>query len=345
MHDVLVVLSDLPGQGHPLGDQLLPFLRAYLPGRVQVLRLEELLSGPRVEIDLLFLALPSSFSAAHAARVKWRKLVLFDYFDEPEPEWRHSDEHFLRSLSDCYLKTHQLEGKDYGFTLGTLPVPFSPKVGVEHDRWRAGAPWRRLGAMLGRQERPWDLTLMGAVTYLVEAEQGAGPRRYHQRVEWSREVRARKEWRFWGGLLELPYCGLGDLEAECGPVADLMWQGPRLPFRTFFRRMARTKVSLTPAGHARWTYRHLESVYAGCEVVSNDLSGTRTLIPLPMHCFETVPDHAPVAPLVERILGQWEELAPRREAALEHFEQYLYHGRYDARRPLLLDTFLAQVEG
>ncbi|MEQ1842356.1 MAG: hypothetical protein ABL994_18280, partial [Verrucomicrobiales bacterium] len=169
--------------------------------------------------------------------------------------------------------------------------------------------------------------------------------RYHQRVEWIREIEQRKDFRFQGGLIELPYLRFSDLEAEGYPVPGAVRMGARIHFKGLFAMMTHSKVSLTPTGHARWTYRHYESVYAGCDVVSTDLSGIRTLLPFPTHCFEMVPDHQPVSPSVEKILNQWKDRAPLREAAVEYLEKYLFRGRYDARRPAIFEQFLAQVEG
>lgn len=344
MERFLVVLGDHPELGSPKGEPLVRFLRCYLGDGVQALTPAEILAGPRIEADLVFVALPTSFGEAHLRLLKCRRFVLFDYYDEPEPEWGQSDQPLLRSLTDRYLKTHVLDGLEFGLRMGTLPVDYTPALRKEFERLSSSRLLRRMGSWVGREDRPWDITLLGSVTHLVKAAADGSRYRYHQRVEWMREVASRNDWRFWGGLFELPYFGKEKLEADCGSIDGLLWQGERLGFSDLFRKMSRTKISLAPLGHARWTFRHLESVYAGCQVISTDLSGVRTLIPLPAQCFEMVLDHTPLAPVVERILNDWPGDDSRREAAVAHFEQYLYRGRYDRRIKLPREVFLSQLD-
>jgi hypothetical protein len=147
----------------------------------------------------------------------------------------------------------------------------------------------------GRGGRRWDASLQGSATY----EDGVGtdgqPRRYHQRIHWLREVCSRPDWRFWGGLYALPYCPVEALEANCGPVRALLGETQRLRFHQFFDRMADARVALARMGQTRWTYRHNEAVYAGCEVVSGILLGVQTLPTLPTAQMAIVADHAPIA--------------------------------------------------
>jgi hypothetical protein len=190
------------------------------------------------------------------------------------------------------------------------------------------------------------VSLHGSATYLVgEAATAAGrtTTRYDQRVPWLAELRQHPEWRQWGGLLPLPYRTEQNLVAEHGPgVAGLIERGPRTPFAEYFRRMTETRVALCPTGHARWTYRHVESVYAGCSVVSTDLRGVETLVPAPVEAFRLVPDHASVAPAVAEALAAWSAEAPQRADALLHLQDWLDGGRFVAGKRRAFEAFVAQ---
>lgn len=345
MSKFLVVLSDSVDTGAPFGVQLVVFLQVYAPGDVKVTTPSAILRDPSTSAEIVFVALPTSFGADHANRLRWKNLVLFDCFDEPVPEWGASDQGFLSTLTDRYLKTHTDDKIDFGFKAGRLPIALSGELSRNYFRDLARRRWRGLGSYIGLDPRPWDLCFFGAVTFVVKTSADGCNQRYHQRVEWIREIAQRKDFRFQGGLIELPYLRFSELEGDGYSLPRFVRMEKRIHFKELFAMMARSKVSLTPTGHARWTYRHYESVYAGCDVVSTDLSGIRTLLPLPVHCFEMVPDHQPVSPSVEKVLNQWRDRAPLREAAFEYLEQFLFRGRYDACRPAIFEHFLAQVEG
>jgi hypothetical protein len=344
MQTYTVVPSDSHDPSVPGPMPLVRFLERFDPGSVRLTTLAELLKGDSIHTDLLFLTLPTSFSRAHLARVKARAIVLLDYFDSPVPHWKGSDETFLRSTSSLYLKVNLLQTLDTGMRMGLLPIELPSRLGRAYRRRRLWSPLTRLAEKLGRAERCWDVSLLGSATYLDDHLPDGTHFRYHQRIEWLREVRAQAGWRFWGGLYELPYFRVDHIEAECGSVRQLLEGTERLHHRTFFSRMGRTRVALCPLGHGRWTYRHFESIYAGCDVVSCDVSQIRTLPPLPTECFEQVPDHAPIAPYVERALAQWPQNQSRRDAALQACEKYLLDGSYSRRRPLPFDLFRGQFD-
>ena len=321
---------------------LLRFLEAYEPGRTRVLQAAELDAGPVVDTETLLIALPSALTPARLARVRARRIALFDFFDAPPPAWLNSDQVLLRAATPLLLKTTVVNGQDFGLRTGVLPMPLSPKLGQTLRARRALAPWFGAARLL-RGGRRWDVSLQGSATY----EDGVGtdgqPRRYHQRIHWLREVRSRPDWRFWGGLYALPYCPIEAIEADCGPVRALFGEAQRLRFHQFFDRMADTRVALAPMGHTRWTYRHIEAVYAGCEVVSGSLHGVQTLPTLPTAQMAMVADHAPIAAAVDEALALWRERADRRAAARERLEQQLHLGRWSRRRPEPYERFCAQL--
>jgi hypothetical protein len=324
-----------PDQSDPRVPGVAPlqrFLEAYEPGRTHVLQAAELDSGPEHDTDTLLIALPSALTPQRLTRLRARHVALFDFFDAPAPAWLDSDQALLRDAAPLLLKTTVVDGLDVGLDVGVLPMPLSPKLGQTLRARRALAPWFAARRLARGGRRRWDLALQGSATY----EDGVGPdgrpRRYHQRIDWLREVRARPDWRFWGGLYPLPYCPIEQIEADCGPVRALLDKASRLRIHEFFDRMADTRVALAPMGHTRWTYRHIEAVYAGCEVVSGDLRGVHTLPALPTAQMTLVPDRAPIAPAVDEALARWGERAERRAAARERLESQLHLGRWSRTR-------------
>jgi hypothetical protein len=341
----LIVAPDAGMVGVPDATPLKRFLDVFEPGQTRIVTPEELLAGPPLSAGQLFIGLPTRFGPQHLAHVQARRTALFDYFDALLPAWHHSDEAYLRTLTPLYLKTTVMSGCDFGLRMGLLPMALPLRIGraLRLRRWLT--PFvEGLDRLRGR-DRPWDISMLGTATFLDDTSPEGQPRRYHQRVEWLREVRQRPTWRFWGGLYPLPNFTIEQIEAECGPVRELFGQAQRLERNRFLARMGRTKVALCPVGHARWTYRHLEAVYCGCDVVSSDLTGIRTLPRLPTECMDLVPDHAPITPYVERALAERTARAGRRRAALEALEAQLDRGMYASSRPRVFEEFRAQLGG
>jgi hypothetical protein len=341
----LIVAPDAATPGIPDATPLKRFLDVFEPGRARIVTTAELLAGPPVRTEHLFIGLPTPFGPQHMARVQARRIALFDYFDGLPPAWHDSDEAYLRTLTPLYLKTTLMQGIDFSLTMGLLPMALPVRIGraLRLRRWLAPLQ-AGLSRLLGRDDRPWELSLLGTATFLDETDAEGRSRRYHQRVEWLREVRQRPKWQFWGGLYPLPNFTIAQIEADCGPVRELFGQAQRLERNRFLARMGQTKVALCPAGHARWTYRHLEAVYCGCEVVSSDLTGIRTLPRLPTEHMDMVPDHAPVTPYVERALAERAGRAGRRRAALDVLERQLDGGMYAHSRREVFEKFSAQLE-
>jgi hypothetical protein len=342
---ILIVSPDTSHPHVPDAAPLLRFYEVFQPGRARIVSAQDLLEGPSWQVDTLFIGVPSLLSPAHMARVRARKAVLFDYFDSPHATWFDSDQAFLCSLTRLYLKTTLVDGVELGHGLrkGLLPMALPLRIGraLRIRKWLNPLVegWR---ALLKR-ERHWDLSLLGHATYLDEYDAQGQRLRYHQRIHWMREVRQHSKWRFWGGLYPLSYVPLSTIEADCGPLGDLFGHARRIDRHLYLARMAQTRVALCPSGHARWTYRHLEAIYCGCEVVSCDLSNVHTLPRLPKEYFYQVPDHAPIAAHVDHALAERPVNAERRRAALAAMEAQLNGGLYSRNRPQVFETFIAQL--
>lgn len=350
-----MVLADAPATRVDRGETLVKFLRRY-ERSVRVVTTMALEAGPPLTADVVFVGCPTGLTPRGIERLPAGRLVAFDYFDEPAPMREApalAAAGALEALGARHLKTHRERvpprwaepAHTYGLRVGLLPIRYNAAVAAGWRRHRASAPWRRVRRALGAVERPWDVSLHGSVTYLERpAPKGIGPTRYEQRIDWMRELRTHPEWTQWGALHPVPYRTVADVMAAHGPQAAALFDdGPRLAFAEYFRRMTRTRVALCPTGHARWTYRHVESVYAGCEVVSTDLTGIDTLVPAPLEAMTLVADHAPVAPAVFEALARWDEREARRRGAIDQLQQWLDGGRFVAGKRRAFEAFLDQL--
>jgi hypothetical protein len=337
----VVVLADAPASRVDAGETLARFLRRYAPS-TQVVRSADVANAPPVRADAVLVGFPTQLTPAALDRLQAPVIAGFDYFDEPEPnrDAPELDSDALARIGPWHLKTHRVDAAPEPQPIGLLPIKYNAAVAGAWRRYRWSAPWRAVT----RRPRAWDVSLHGSATYLVRRAPSGDATLYDQRVHWLREVRAHPEWRQWGGLLPLAYRTEAQLTAEHGPdVSSFIERGPRMPFGDYFRRMTDTRVALCPTGHARWTYRHVESVYAGCTVVSTDLRGISTLVPAPVEAFTVVPDDAPLAPAVASSLASWEQDADRRASALAHLQAWLDGGRFVAGKRRAFEAFVAQL--
>ena len=349
-----MVFADAPATRVDRGDTLVKFLRLFEPATRGVSS-AELAAGPDVVCDVAFVGLPTQLSPAGLGRLRATRVVRFDYFDEPWPDVEapaldHAG--VTAGLGTLHLKTHRervapswaTSVPTRGLTIGLLPIRYNKAVASAWRRHRAGAPWRAVRHLLGRKDRPWDVSLHGSVTFLQRPGPDGNPVRYEQRIDWMRELRAEPAWAQWGALHPLPYRTVDDVVHTHGAsVAQLFDDGPKLGFGEYFARVAATKVALCPSGHARWTYRHVEAVYAGCEVVSTDLTGIDTLLPAPVEAMTLVPDHAAIRPAVQAALDAWDERSLRRDAAVAHLEGWLDAGRFARGRRRPFEAFEQQL--
>lgn len=341
----LVVLADAPSARVDSGETLGRFLRRFAPG-AEVVTPAALATGPDRHADIACIGFPTSLTPAALARVRAPVIAGFDYFDEPAPcrDAAALGPEAQAVIGPWHLKTHRLSAPgasspESPWRIGVLPIRYNAQVAAGWRRYRWSAPWRAVR----RRPRTWDVSLHGSATFLWRPGPGGTPERYDQRAQWLLELRQHPEWRQWGGLLPLPYRSEADLVADHGPaVTAVLARGPRMAFSEYFRRMTDTRVALCPTGHARWTYRHVESVYAGCAVVSTDLRGVETLVPAPLEAFTVVPDDTPVGPAVAAALAAWPDGAAQRAAALDHLQGWLDGGRFVRGKRRAYDAFVAQ---
>jgi hypothetical protein len=335
----LIVQCDAKCGRGARGANLLRFLRIFHGrGAVELVQAHDLERGPLRETDVLCLGMPTALVPQQLARVRFRRAVLFDYSDLGGPVWSPESEPWLRSLTDVYLKPWVEDTWDFGMRWGVLPIRRYPAL-TWHVKLLRGLFRGRFPELCRRDH---EVSFLGNCT----AYQGViTNQRYHQRVEWLRELRqSGTPFSFWGGLQASP-ANRARLEPKIGDLTDLIAPEGRLFFSQFFYHLLRSQVVLTPAGNARWSYRHYEAIYAGALLVSTDFRAVRTLIPLPRDNMLHVPDHAPVVPAITAALERRAREPDLPRQNIDFLETYLQDGDYDRRKPQLMEEFLSQMEG
>jgi hypothetical protein len=337
MKKFLVVMSEMPGHGRGVnGRTLVQFLRTYAgSGAVGACSAADLLVGGGREAETVFLGLPSPVSERHLARLRCRRLVLFDLSDWHHPLWTDANRDLLLGASGLYLKAWTDARWDHGIRMGYAPIR-------RYGKLRLALALESLRAALGFPPRVHrhDVLFLGAAT-------GRDPGRAdpvtvpNQRVEWLLELKTRGEHlATWGGLLG------GTLAPHVvqryGDLSRFTLPG-KVPFRKYFRALQESRVALTPEGNAPWSYRHYEAIYARSLVVTNDFRPIETLIPLPSEGMVHVEPGQPVLPAIEEALRLRRERPELLEENVCFLERYLDQGLYSRRRPALWERFIAQL--
>jgi hypothetical protein len=337
MKKALVVMSELPGHGRGVnGRTLVQFLRTYLGhAAVGACSAADLLTGGGREAETVFLGLPSPVTERHLARLRRRRLVLFDLSDWHHPLWTDANRELLRDASGLYLKAWTDARWDHGIRMGYAPIR-------RYGKLRLALALSGLRGALGLPPpaHRYDVLFLGAAT-------GRDPGRAdpvtvpNQRVEWLLELKTRGEHlATWGGLLG------GTLAPHVveryGDLSRFTLPG-KVPFRKYFRALQESRVALTPEGNAPWSYRHYEAIYARSMIVTTDFRHIQTLIPLPDEGMVHVEPGQPVVPAIEQALRLRRERPGLLEENVRLLERYLDQGLYSRRRPLLWERFAAQL--
>lgn len=312
------------------------FLAEYFGRRkVTLLRPSQLLNGSRRhETDWLFVGLPTSLSESHLRNVRFRRLVLYDSTDMHGVNFGKSDVPFLLSHTDLCLKNFRDQRWNLPVRLGFLPIRRPPV----NNKLHMAIVLRDRRLRLGRApDRCYDVGFVAHPTGTIAT---------NQRLRWMLEIkRDRPEWKLWGGLIggEKWQCAFQD-QADAQTLASCFIKRRKIGFFEYFTGLSQSRVALAPSGHAPWTYRHFEALYAGCVVVSNDLSNYEFLIPFPREGMVEVPDGGSVVPAVERALALSAERPDLTRENLDYLDRWLDRGRYSRDRRETLDRFLAELE-
>ncbi|MBD3673101.1 MAG: hypothetical protein HUJ26_06200 [Planctomycetaceae bacterium] len=335
----LVLATDIVRRkGGPRKSPLFQFLRVFFaPGEVNTLTPGELDPRRPLTTEILLIENPTSLTPEQLRGVNYRQAVLFDYGDGRTPHWNPENKEFLSSLSDLYLKSFVDRGTDYDFRMGTLPLYRKKKLQqclriqeLKQAIFGAGS------------QRKIDLFFSGAPTDLRIHEHGQD-RLYNQRIEWLSEARtADFPYRFVGGLSYINKSRLKKALELHGDFRHLISRR-RYDFYSYYYHLCHSKIALVPTGHARWTYRHYEAVYARNVMLSTDMTNIELLVPLPPH-FIQVPDGAKILPYVEEGLKFFAEQSDLLDDNLRSLKQYYDQGQFSSSCPKSLERFLIQLE-
>jgi hypothetical protein len=154
----------------------------------------------------------------------------------------------------------------------------------------------------------------------------------------------RPNWKLWGGLVGGAYMKKVAQQEVAPEVLDALWLNKKkIGFLSYFAGLRQSKVALAPSGYAPWTYRHFEAMYAGCMVVSNDLSHYDFLIPFPRDTMVEVGDREAVVPAIERALTLLENSPTIVDENRKTLDRWLDRGKYSRRCPDTLDRFFGQI--
>ena len=120
----LVVMSQFGRMGRGVnGHTLYKFLRCYFNNQtVSIVGAGELSQSADIAADTVFLGLPTTLSPENLRRLRFRRLILFDLFDESKPQWDESNREHLLNHADMYLKPWYDRRWKYGIRMGLAPI-------------------------------------------------------------------------------------------------------------------------------------------------------------------------------------------------------------------------------
>jgi hypothetical protein len=318
------------------GRNLVLFLRKYYgKDSVCIIPKRKLTQSNLFSVDHLFVGVPSSIEKTDIKKIRYKKAHLFDYQDKPGAFWGGSDQELLRGLTDSYLKSWIESNWDEGFNWGCLPIRRyrSLPLSIKWNRWR------QLSAT-SKHPRLFDTNFLGNPNVnWVEDYQG---NQRTPRVQWLQEV-ANSHYSFSGGFILGKKATLPIEQGTEEPDQQLIWSTQRVGFNGYFKMMLDSKTALVPPGNARWSYRHYESIYAGCIPISANFQDSQMLIPLPVNGMIHVEPGGSIINSLEDALRKRKDNPDTPMHNLAHLEQYLTDGAYDCRKTNLLQRFHDQL--
>lgn len=312
------------------------FLVAYFGrSKVQLLRPSELLGRKtKLKTDMLFVGIPTRLNAQHLAGIRFNRLILYDASDNNELNFEFSDRPFLESETDICLKNWRDDRWQETFRIGLLPIKRPPW----NNRLRSALNLESIQRSLGsRVEKRFDVGFVARPT---------GSLTTNQRLRWLVDISTqRPDLKLWGGLVGNQHMRkLAEREVPPAVLKTLWLNKKKIGFQSYFAGLRQSKVALAPCGYAPWSYRHFEAIYAGCVVVSNDLSHYEFLVPFPRESMVEVGDQEPVIPAIDRALSMIEE---KPDIAIEnrnYLGRWLDRGKYSHRCKDTLDRFFGQLD-
>ena len=316
------------------------FLRTFVPSRdIEVVSPSQLLRRSNRRFETVFAGLPTSVSRDHLRGLSFNELVLFDYHDTPEVYGEDTDIEFLSTLTNRYFKPWIESTWSSDWNWGCLPLRRYTKL---TNALRLQALVRRVVS----DEFRHDVGFLGYPTAMTTVLAGGERTGIRQRIDWMHELIDGgyvDDDRFWGGLI-LNKAWRDALRDELAELSPVIFSQRRINFYRYFQELRSCRVVLTPAGNARWTYRHYEAVYAGATLVSTDIRNARFLVPLPSEQMIMVPDRKSLLPYLQAALDiDDDERSTRAAEAIGYLERSYRNGAFSKHRPLPYERFLAQL--
>lgn len=311
------------------------FLIAYFGrSQVQLLRPSQLLDrAQKLKTNWLFIGLPTTLNSQHLANIQFNRMALYDATDTNKLNFESSDREFLTSQTDLVLKNWRDDRWSETLKIGLLPIKRPPwnnrlraALNLESFQRKKKAP----------HERPFDVGFVARPT---------GSLTTNQRLRWLVEIKkSRPDWKLWGGLVGGAYMKkIAEQEVDPEILNSLWLNKKKIGFLSYFDGLRQSKVALAPSGYAPWTYRHFEAMYAGCLVVSNDLSHFEFLIPFPRPTMVEVGDQDSVVPAIERALDMLENEPEIVQDNRKELDRWLDRGKYSKRCLDTLERFFANI--
>lgn len=298
---------------------------------VQLIRPSELLGrSRRVQTDYLMVGVPTRLGKQHLEGVQFREMVLYDSSDHDGINYLYSDQAFLQSVTDRCLKHYRDERWSMPLRIGLLPIKRPPLNNRLH--WKLLSQRRRATTPLA--ERRYDVGFVARPT---------GDTTSNLRLRWWIElVQKAPELRRWGGLVGGDDWRQAFAESQ---VPDACWMKRRkIGFSEYFDGMQDSKVALAPPGYAPWSFRHYEAIYAGCMIVTADLSPFEFLIPMPEESVVQLSEGESVVDGVRRALALGRDEPQRLMLARKQLDQWLKLGLYSRHCGDTLNRFMAFLE-
>ena len=336
----VVVAADGAGAGRGVrGHALAWFLRTYFGRRRVRLTTPGVASKVCDRRSVVFLGMPTSLTADEIAKLPAARLVAFDYFDQHLPAWTSATESAVRARCSLYLKPWREPAWDFGVPMGLLPIRRYGRftAAVKLDRWA-----RCCG--FARPSHEYDVAILGRPNATSFYRGNGATEWIDQRTQWIAEVRRQApELKFWGGIVAVNPARRPELEQQFGSLDDLMFQGRKADFATYYRGIQRARVLLAPGGNVPWSYRHYESLYANAVVVTIDYRDRDMLIPLPKDRMVHVADGESVLPAIEQAMRMLRDRPSLPAENRDFVESHLLDAGYSKRREQLLRRFLQQL--
>ncbi len=330
MYQFCVLLSDFPDSGHnEKGYNLVNFLKVYFK-ESGINIIDNVNTIESISTDILFIILPNTVTKDTLSKIKFKKVILADYHDDINPRWENSDKKFLLSLTNCYSKISIPNNSQDDLKFGALPI------GLRRIKSYLPLLQKNLSS------RKYDIFFRGVAT---SYSQKSGVL-YHQRIEWINEI-----------INSNYISSLGIVEKAGYSLADICRQFPdmnlgemqsklvtkEIDFSLFFFQLQKAKISLCATGHARWSYRHYESILAKNIILSTEVNSVQLLIPFSEFNFVIVRDYEPISPIIDKILVNvkaYQEIVNENHSIIN---RYLKNGYYSREKKLLLDKFMSYI--